>query len=109
MEIKIMKPSEFLKRYEGHGIYNHEKLSQKFKELVGDDPCWPTHTVKETSDSIEGDYRGGHVEGKPEQLVVYGYELADAIAKRYANYSSWKMGRGSAYRDCQEQLAKAGK
>lgn len=104
-----MKPSEFLAEHtESHGIYKHEDLAQKFRDEVGDEPCWPTETVAQVRKDIANDPRGGEVRGEPTMLTCCGYQMANALAGKYAKFHSSKIGRGFLYRDCIKALEKAG-
>jgi hypothetical protein len=104
-----MKPSEFLKKYiESHGIYEHEKYAIRFRTQVGDEPCWPTSTVAQVERDISRDPHGGEVHGKPNTLTCSGYQMASAMAVKYAKFHSTKIGRGFLFRDCIDHLEKAG-
>jgi len=92
---------------DSHAIQNHASLSKDFTEATGEQPCWPSHTVKQARQSIKKRGLGGNCAGPDDDLVCYGYEVADALAWKYADkFSSTKFGRGSSFRECLAEIRK---
>jgi hypothetical protein len=104
-----MKISEWLdKNVHSHDIATQDEVAADFKEETGFEACWPTHTVKETIKSIEERGLGGKITGDPDTIVAWGYEIAEALANKYAKFRPWKMGRGSRFQQCVDALKEAG-
>lgn len=104
-----LKVSEWLAECGSHDIYNAAQIAQDFTERTGEAPCWATHTVAATAQAMKARGLGGTLRGKPQDVTAWGYEIAGALARKYANFTSEKMGRGFLFFDCLEALRRAGK
>ena len=105
-----MKVSEWLETIDSHGIYEAAPCAADFTKETGKLPCWPTFTVAQTITAIKKRGIGGSVNGKPNERVAYGYEIANALAENLAATSSHRKysGRGSQFRAAVEALKNAG-
>ena len=93
-----------------HGIYKHKPLAEDFKKCTGEEACWPTHSAEETIADVRGAKAGGSLTMEDAEFPsAYGYEIASALARKYANFRSTKMGRGFLFDDCVGALMRAGK
>ena len=99
--------SKFLSSLNSHEIYDSEGLAKDFTMETGEQPCWPVHTVQETKKAISERGLGGRVNGN-NGGCCYGWEVAAALAQKYAEYRSSKMGRGFLFNDCLTALQKGG-
>ena len=105
-----MKVSEWLSQNtDSHDIYDDTRMRERFKVETGFDAPWKSHTREATAKAIESRGLGGQLTTDPDFICCYGYEMAAACAKKFADFYSAKMGRGFMYRDCIENLAAAGK
>jgi hypothetical protein len=107
----MKKISEWLNELDGHGIYEAVPMAKEFTEETGETPdVWPIHTTKQTRKIMRDRGLGGTLDAKFDSQLVYGYELAATLARKYANgYRSRYIGRGSSFRDCVEAIREAGK
>lgn len=106
----MKKVSDWLTESIGsHDIAPADKLASDFTAETGEEPCWSTHTVAETRKAIASRGLGGNCGGQPKLMVVWGFEVAQSLAMKYAGFRSTKLGRGSLYWDCVDALRKAGK
>jgi hypothetical protein len=104
-----MKVSAWLLEFtDSHVIQDDSKMRAKF-EADTNHPCpWRSHTKNETVKAIKGRGLGGTLTADNDTQLCYGYEMAAACARKFAGFSSDKMGRGFMFRDCIEALQKAG-
>ena len=105
-----MKVHEWLEKFvDSHAIQDHEKLSASFLEHTGKEPCWPTHTVRDTNKEA-GTFKGpvALVAGPDHLLVSYGWQVAEALESKLVGTASYAMfnGRGSSFRAGLEALKK---
>lgn len=106
---KMKKFSEWLKQHaESHGIYDAKQKADCFKAETGFDAPWPVHTVRETTQAILNRGLGGHIKGCDEDTCCWGYQMAAGVARKFAGFTSDKMGRGFLFWDCVEALEKKG-
>ena len=103
-----MKISAWLGALDSHDIYTAAPLGEDFIRKTGLQPCWPVHTYEDTQAAIERRGLGGF-QNSNKRDNAWGWEIALALAQKYANYSSHKLGRGFIFRDCLEALVRAGK
>lgn len=101
------KLSEWLSELGSHEIYASDSLGLNFTEETGEPVCWHDSTPKEMRARIEARGLGGHLDGNAPAIA--GYEIAEALAQKYAKYLSPAMGRGRRFWDCVEALKKLGK
>lgn len=92
--------SEWLSNIDSHGIYDAEPCAKDFTSETGKEPCWPTHSVAATKQAIQARGVGGSVNGKSDERVCYGYEIAESCAEKYAHSTAHQslQGRGSRFR-----------
>lgn len=105
-----IRVSQWLIDLGSHEIYIADNIGEDFTKWTGEPVCWPIHTPESTRAAIDRRGLGGSVNVKHErELLAYGYEIARALAHKYANgFDSIKMGRGSEFRDCLAALEAAG-
>jgi len=104
-----VKVSEWLAKLSSHTIYDSVDLGNRFRKECGMEPCWPEHTVRECRMAMQARGVGGYIEGKRDDKVAYGYEVAAALEKKIARTTSWDkfMGRGSMFHASLEAIKKA--
>lgn len=104
------KISEYLKsEITSHDIYNHDMVAKEFKERTGHDACWPTYTPSAIKEAIEKRGLGGSLSATPSERLANGWEIAESLAYKYADYNSGHIeGRGSRFRLAITTLEKAG-
>jgi len=107
MEI-YAKISDYIKDLDSHDIYSHEDLAAEFTEQTGIEPCWPTHSPEATVEAINNRGLGGVLAKSPAKKLAYGYQIAEALAKKYANFTSNKEVRGFRFRECVNALIDKG-
>ena len=101
-----MKISTYLKDLHSHAIYDHPALSKEFQEKTGRVPTWPHHSVGATASTI-GQFKGcENIEGDDHELVAYGWEIAEGLARAYANKTTYNLfsGRGSRFQAALQDL-----
>ena len=92
-----------------HSIYSHLILSKDFKEKTGHDAEWPTSTSKQMMDAINERGVGGELKAEPAEILVSGYEVAEALAKKHTNYDRGNIdGRGTRFHLAVDMLEAAG-
>lgn len=94
-----------------HGIYDAKGVAAEFKLKTGLDACWPTQSVRDTQQQIDERGVGGHVDGNAGDMVARGFDIAEALAEKYAaKHCSHRMysGRGRRFAAAVEALRKAG-
>lgn len=90
-----------------HDIAVADLLAEDFTKCTGLEPCWPTHTNRATINEMERRGLGGTL--TTEGVTAWGYEVAEALAKKYVQgYHCTKVGRGFIYREALEALRAAG-
>lgn len=100
--------SQWLTDLGSHEIYYAESIGKDFTNWTGEAPCWPIHNAEQTRDAINARGLGGSYEGSSD--AAYGYEIARALAAKYAGgFDSPAMGRGTEFRHCLEAIEKAGR
>jgi hypothetical protein len=106
-----MKISDWIKaNTESHAIQDDFPLSLSFKEATGFDAPWSNHSIEATRELMEDRGLGGTLNAKAPMRLAYGYEIAIACARTFADgYSRTKHGRGSAYWEAVDALVAAGK
>lgn len=92
---------------DSHGIQSYEPLQRDFNENTGLKDELPKHTVAQCSAGIVGRGKGGQVNGKG--FVCYGYEVAESLARTYADWHPYQMGLGFRWNSAIEALERAGK
>lgn len=102
-----MKVSEWLSGLNSHTIYDAKTLADDFKKNTGQQPCWWTPTAAEVRRMIKQRGIGGICRGNAP--CANGYDVAAALAERFAGHHSRMQGRGFLFFDCLEALQKAGK
>lgn len=100
----LSKIIAWLEDRDSHTIYKEPATFEKFTSQTGEPHCWPIHSVNSTRLAIANDPRGGSVEGGGEDQCSYGYEIAYALAEKYAGFRSEKIGRGFMFYDCLDAL-----
>ena len=98
----MQKVSEWLREnVASHDILAHDDLHAAFIDETGEFAEWPTHTVADANKAIEKRGLGGNCNGDDDDIVAYGWEIAEALAYKYGNkFRSGMMGRGSIFREC---------
>ena len=103
------KISDYVSQLHSHDIVDSTSYGEDFKKETGFDPAWPEHSVQETVNAIKGRGLGGELNTDRDYRCAYGWEIAEGLAGKYANYGgSWKSGRGFRFRDALDALRKAG-
>ena len=103
----IKKVADWLGTLGSHDIYAAKACAEDFTKTTGEQPCWPVHSAAETRRAITKRGLGGTLDSNASDSA-YGYEIAEALAEKYANrFRSGMMGRGSLFRDCFTALEKA--
>lgn len=103
----MKKVHEWLADLDSHGIYNAQGAAEDFRKDTGQEPCWPTHSVARAKADIEARGVGGYVAGPDSELVAYGWEIAEALADKFApGKSAHRMyyGRSRRFRAALEAL-----
>jgi hypothetical protein len=96
------KPSQRLAdNVDSYGVYDHNELAQDFKEQVGDDAPWPSHTVSYTKKEIKR-----RISQRKKQ-PSWGWEIAISLARTYVPKYEY-TGRISLYHDALEVLKNSG-
>lgn len=97
-------------RLDSHAIFDSTGLGADFREITGHEPCWPEYTPEETRAAIEARGLGGSLYAQPAERLANGWEIANALADRFAPGESRppKMGRGSQFREALAALERAG-
>jgi hypothetical protein len=109
MTTATKKVSEFLGELDPWSIYTHDELAADYKEQTGREPTWPTYTERETRRTMHNRGLGGTIKPAGGKRLAYGYSVAVHLAcELVPDFRSTKMGRGSAFREAVEALAKAG-
>ena len=102
------KVSKWLADFGSHDIYNANATEQDFLDSTGNFASFPKHTVGDTKKAIGDRGLGGNIDGDDEDLVCYGWEIAEHLASDLAKFSSDKFGRGSRFRDSVAAIEAAG-
>jgi hypothetical protein len=94
------KVAAWLETLGSHDIYDANAMAEDFSKETGEQPCWTVHTAQQTRKAIRERGLGGTLTDTSKPLA-YGYEVASALAYKYANqFRSGMVGRGSMFRDC---------
>jgi len=99
------KVSEWLGWLGSHDIYDAKAIGEDFKDKTGQEPCWHVWSAKEVRQAIKKRGLGGNFHGNAP--AVAGFEIAEALAMKFADFRSPCMGRGSIFSDCVEAIKKA--
>lgn len=106
-----MKPSEWSASLDAWTIYGAESLGERFARETGLQPCWPTTTVAAVNATL-GQTKGvtERVKGPPDEALALGYDVADALADKYALGIARppQFGRGSRFDAAVRALREAG-
>jgi hypothetical protein len=106
-----MKISQWLKdRVGSHDICNFQGVARDFKQYTGVEPPFQaTMNVGQARAKIKRRGLGGYCEGREEEAVIAGYEIAVILAKHFVSqFRSTKMGRGSMFWEAHAALEAAG-
>lgn len=98
--------SQWLTDLGSHEIYIAKAIGDDFTKWTGEIPCWKTHSAESTKRAIANRGLGGTLTTPDKN--AWGYEIAFALASKYADFRSIKNGRGSMFHDCLDALEKAG-
>jgi hypothetical protein len=109
---KSLKIWAWLSEYGSHEIYSFEGVKEDFKKSTGQElPAFvvPT-TIKETRVAMINRALGGVLYPKTtdNELVVWGYVMAQQLARNLASFESDKMGRGRIFYECVAALKEKG-
>ena len=106
----MKKISEFLADIDPWGIYDNLAMREDFLKSTGKEPHWPAFSHKQTATMMQQRGLGGYMPNKEgRKTLCWGYEVARALASHYVpGFNSTKMGRGFAFNEAAEALAKAG-
>ena len=109
----MKKLSAWLSDFDGHTALCVELAKPEFEKETGVE--WPVYCTGTKAKVLlrEGkkNYKGLQVwNGDPEHHVLGGWQLASALADKYAKcFSAHSIGRGSAFAECVDALRKAGR
>mgnify|MGYP001579348289 CR=1 FL=1 len=104
-----MKIHEWLQDFDSHGIYDAQHCAEDFRAQTGQEPCWPTRSHAATRRMIVARGLGGNLAVDHGHDLANGYEIAEALAERYAKSTAHLVfeGRGSRFRAAFDALRKA--
>lgn len=100
------KVNEWLARIGSHDIYDAKAIGEDFKDHTGEDPCWHVWSAKQVRSQIKLRGLGGSFNGKAP--AVAGFEIASALALKFADFRSSCMGRGFLFHECLDALRRKG-
>lgn len=102
-----MKISEWLAaNVDSHSVYKDEEVKSSFEEQTGRKACWPSHSNSVVRNEVGN---AGYVLPGT-SCVAYGYEIAEALARKYATQFPMPclMGKGFKFQAAVVCLTRAG-
>ena len=108
---QTMKTSEWLtESISSHGIYKAAPTMKDFTVNTGlKATMWPIHSVDDTKKAIHARGLGGSVgEGDEDGDQLWGWEIAEHLARQMLDFTSAATGRGTIFRHCVEALKEKG-
>jgi hypothetical protein len=105
-----MKISEWLLEMDSHDIARSDEAKADFRKGTGLEPVWPEYTHRQVKKAIIDRGLGGNLKPGPDDLkLANGWEMAEALARKYVNYSGSRAeGRGRRFRDAIAALQENG-